>query len=355
MKIGYDREKSEEYGRKFGIAILNTDDRLAGLPVAGHKAIDGLIESAKAAGLDNNDTENKEGYLVVPVEYPLVSTRVMRAVMAAVTMIIDREGSCGYARATFEGKKGFPVFVPADRMPGGRADLSALPEDMLMVPVDEEGCMLRSDTPEGYADIRAFVDKGYAREKLELLTARKKIFLVCCGESDSLSDDIAQAMMEDVEAEALGMDKFGKEPMPAIERIYSCSQNEARETADTIRRRVNAMLPDPVDVRSVSGLDDIDEAEESIYDMQYRVIGAFRELLRNDDAKDIIIVAHSAVIRALENNIKGLRVDDQWEPIKKGSFRMFEPFPEQPSEKVHGDKPMNMNDMIMDSVLDYYD
>ncbi|MDO4177054.1 MAG: histidine phosphatase family protein, partial [Bacillota bacterium] len=324
--------------------------------------------------------------------------------------------------ATFEGKKGHPLFVPAEYIDEicdfeGEGGLAAVTDrhEMLRVETGEEGCILDMDTPEGYEDIKTFVAKGFAREKLELLTARKRIFLVRHGETEqhdepmfigqydvplsdegrkqaeSLGHDIAEAMREDVEAEALGMDKFGKEPMPAIERIYASDLARASETAEIICEKVNEILPEQakVKVKTISGLREINlgqwdgravseiKAEfpeeyekrgknllsfklrgggaENFYDMQYRVVAAFRELLRNDDAKDIIIVAHSAVIRALENNILGGHVEDQWEPMKKGSFRMFEPFPEQPSEKVHGDKPMNMNDMIMDSVLDYYD
>lgn len=148
------------------------------------------------------------------------------------------------------------------------------------------------------------------------------------------------------------MDKFGREAMPAIERIYASDLVRAGETAGIICDKINAILPKPVKVKSLRGLREIDlgawdgrkiseireeypaeyenrgtnmmsfklrgSGAENFYDMQYRVIGAFRELLRNDDAKNIIIVAHSGVIRILENNIKGLRVDDDWEPIKRG-------------------------------------
>ena len=36
-------------------------------------------------------------------------------------------------------------------------------------------------------------------------------------------------------------------------------------------------------------------------------------------------------------------------------LRMLEPFPEKQNEKVHGDKPMNMNDMTMEAVLEMYE
>ena len=63
---------------------------------------------------------------------------------------------------------------------------------------------------------------------------------------------------------------------------------------------------------------------ENFYDVQYRAVKALRHILKKDNAEDIIIVSHSAVIRALENNLKGLRVDDDWQPVSKGSFRIID-------------------------------
>ncbi len=474
MRIGYNRDKSEEYGARFGAVILaaglssRMKDFKPLLPVDGRTAIEGLIETAKAAGLTditvvtghgreqlsqallqhrvneafNEDYESgmfssiqaglekawqsgKEGYLLMPVDCPLISISVMRAVMDRV--MEDSEGQNAFAVAVFEGKKGHPLYIPAGRIDeilssDGRGGLAAITDryadTMLRVETGEEGCILDMDTPEGYEDIRKFVAKGFAREKLELLTARKRIILVRHGEtrqheepmfigqydvplSDEgraqavkLGQEIAGLMAEDVEAELLGMDKFGKEPMPAIERIYSSDLVRAKETAEIIAEEINKAYPQlaemaggPIGVRYNEGLREIslgdwdghpirgvsekypEEYErrgrdiysfkmrgaESFYDMQYRALDALRGILRNDDAKDIIIVAHSGVIRALENNILGKRVDDEWDPVEKGGLRMLEPFPEKQNEKVHGDKPMNMNDMTMEAVLEMYE
>lgn len=62
---------------------------------------------------------------------------------------------------------------------------------------------------------------------------------------------------------------------------------------------------------------------ENFYDMQYRAVAALRDLLADDDGRNIIIVTHSGVIRALENNLRGLRVDDDWAPIEKGTYRIW--------------------------------
>ena len=505
MRIGYNRLETEEYASRFGAVILaaGLSSRMKAfkplLPVDGMPAIAGLIESVRAAGIDditvvtgynrealvpvlaqygvreayNENYEGgmmtsvkaglakasglacssaaakasancggKAGYLLMPVDCPLISVSVLRKVMSGITDAnrrgitdanhwgitdADHSGATAaaaaarFAVAVFEGKKGHPIYVPSEHIEEilayeGENGLAGITdryaEGMIRIETGEEGCVLDMDTPEGYEDIKKFVEKGFAREKLELLTARKRIFLVRHGETKQhaepmfigqydveLSEDgriaaakaaeqISAAMAEDVEAEMLGMDKFGKEPMPAIERIYSSDLVRARETAEIIKDKVNKALPDPVKVRCNAGLREINlgawdgrpvskirtefpeefqrrgrdmfafkmRGMESFYDMQYRVMAAFREILRGDDAKDIIIVAHSGVIRVLENNIKGLHVDDEWEPLEKGGFRMLEPFPEQPSEKINSkEKPMNMEDMIMDSVLDYYE
>ena len=329
--------------------------------------------------------------------------------------------------ALFEGKKGHPLYIPGSRIEeilgaGGTGGLAAITDkyadSMIRVETGEEGCLLDMDTPEGYEDIKRFVAKGFAREKLELLTARKRIILVRhgetrqhdepmfigqydvplskegCAQAQAAGQEIVKLMAEDVEAELLGMDKFGKEPMPAIERIYSSDLVRAMETAGIIADAINKAYPQltemtggPIRIKRDPGLREIslgswdgrpirevaeqypEEYErrgkdifsfkmrgaESFYDMQYRVKAAFRNILRNDDAKDIIIIAHSGVIRALENSIRGLQVSDPWDPVPKGDLRMLEPFPEKQSERVHGDKPMNMNDLTMEAVLEMYE
>ncbi len=481
MRIGYDREESIDYGKKIGAVILagGLSSRMKEfkplLHVDGMPAVEGLIESAKVAGIDdiivvtghnrelldpilrkhgvreayNPDYKDgmfssinaglreamkdigeslaaKAGYLIMPVDCPLISARVIRTLMAGVLAkkeeAIEEDRENNFAVVTFDGKKGHPLYIPVSKAQEimdheGEGGLNTITdkyiEEMLRVPVDEEGCILDMDTMEDYQDIRNFVEKGFAREKLELLTARKRIFLVRHGETlqheepmfigqydvelsedgriqaEILGREIAQAMREDVEAEALGMDKFGREPMPAIERIYSSDLKRARQTAEIIREHVNKMLPNPVEIEFHEGLRELnlggwdgkpirevkekysEEFErrgrdiftfklrngmENFYDMQYRVVNTLREILRNDDAKDIIIVAHSGVIRALENNINGLKVENDWEPIKKGQFRMLEPFPVQPNERDRQeDKPMSSDSLTMESLLEYYE
>lgn len=332
MKIGYDRNIAEEYGKDFGVIILaaglssRMKDFKPLLHVDGRTAIEGLIEAVKAAGLnditvvtgyereklmpviarnevyeafndkyeegmfssirkglENTKDRERKGFFIIPVDCPLISVSVMRKLMAAA----EKEPA-DFAVAAFEGKKGHPLYVPMSYVKeicacDGQGGLAAVTDryDMNRVETGEECCVLDMDTPEGYADIRAFADKGFRREKLELLTARKRIFLVRHGETEqhrepvfigqydvplneegrsqaeTAGKQIAELMREDVEAEALGMDRFGKEPLPAIERIYSSDLSRAKETADIIRAQINSILPEPVEVKSFEGLREI--------------------------------------------------------------------------------------------------
>ena len=63
---------------------------------------------------------------------------------------------------------------------------------------------------------------------------------------------------------------------------------------------------------------------ENFYDVQYRAVKALRIILKADSSRDRVIVSHSAVIRALENNLKAMQVDDYWDPVDKCSYRTIE-------------------------------
>ena len=171
MRIGYNREKTDEYSKRYGVIILaaGLSSRMQAfkplLPVDGRPAIEGLIETAKAAGLRditvvtghnrerlqpvlmrhdaaeayNEDYESgmfssikaglakasqtaaaenavKDGYLLMPVDCPLISVSVLRAVMDAVLAAPDKAGSDAFAVAVFEGKKGHPLYIPQKRI-----------------------------------------------------------------------------------------------------------------------------------------------------------------------------------------------------------------------------------------------
>jgi len=63
---------------------------------------------------------------------------------------------------------------------------------------------------------------------------------------------------------------------------------------------------------------------ENFYDVQYRAVKALRKILETDDSQNIVLVSHSAVIRAIENNLKGMSVNDPWDQIGKCAYRILE-------------------------------
>ena len=63
---------------------------------------------------------------------------------------------------------------------------------------------------------------------------------------------------------------------------------------------------------------------ENFYDLQYRVVKALIQLLKEDPRRDIIIVAHKGVLRAIENNLKGGCVSDDWKAMDNGEVRVVE-------------------------------
>ena len=61
---------------------------------------------------------------------------------------------------------------------------------------------------------------------------------------------------------------------------------------------------------------------ENFYDLQYRVVKALTDILKKDDSREIFIVAHSGVIRCIENNLKGGSVEDAWQKPETGGVRV---------------------------------
>ena len=346
------------------------------------------------------DYPDKKGFFLVPVDCPLITIRAFRELMMAADAADEK--SCGGASEdaddffvpTFEGKKGHPLLIPAGRIPeilayegdGGLKGITdQYPDRMIRVPVPDEEIVMDMDTPEGYEEIRRFTEYGFQREKLEVLSSRKRIILVRHGQTrqheepmfigqydvelsedgilqaEALGDQMAELIENDVIAQTSWIEgiSLGREPLPAIEKIYCSDLSRSVETAKIIAGKINdAYLEEGIraGVKPMKELREIDLGEwdgrpiseiresqpeeyecrgndiftfktgnraENFYDMQYRAVKALRSILAEDYGRNLIIVAHSGVIRALENNLKGLRVDDPWDPVEKGSYRIW--------------------------------
>ena len=413
------------------------------MDVGGVTAVEGLIDSVRAAGIDdiavvtgygrerlqpviagagvaeayNPDFDRgmftsiqtgirrarelfhmAEGYFLMPVDCPLISPAVIgkltdsiKGEFAEEVKAADaadfcpeyegRAGACGRygqgkCRVTecfyvpvFEGKKGHPLFIPAAYGKeiceyGGEGGLKAITDKywnrMIRVPVEDEGCILDMDTPEGYREILSFLEKGRRREPLEGLAAGRRIFLIRHGQTrqhdekmfigqyDVELSDEGRLMMKETAGKLAG---YGI----AVDHIYCSDLIRASESADIIAAELNRCgfgKPeivkkenfreialgswDGVPVREIKEKFPVEyqrrgqeiftfktgNRAENFYDMQYRAVRELRRILESDKSRDIILVTHSGVIRALENNLKGDRVNDPWDAVPKGGYVM---------------------------------
>ena len=309
------------------------------------------------------------GYLVMPVDCPLISAETVRTVAEHAGH--DSSGE-NFFVPVFEGKKGHPLFVPKfyaeeicsyDGAGGLKAVTDKYWDRMVRIPVSDEGCLLDMDTQESYSELLEFYRSGCVRKDLQELACGRHIALVRHGETMQHAEKMfigqydvplnEKGHMQIVQsAEQLAAD-FA---CPRV--IYASDLSRTMESAEiilrTFREKNNGKYPEIVkepgfreinlgkwDGQPVSRIkaefpeeymrrgEDMfifktGNKSENFYDMQYRAVKTLRKILENDDSKQIIIVAHSGVIRALQNNLEGKRVNDEWTPVPKGGFVVIE-------------------------------
>lgn len=327
----------------------------------------GMMTSVKA-GIAKAAGSGQTGCILMPADCPLISAEALRKVLKAA-------GGDEFAVATFEGKKGHPLYIPACRIreimeydgPGGLAAVTDRhSEGMLRVETGEEGCVLDMDTPEGYEAIKNFAAVGFKRRPIKALAEGRHIFLVRHGETEPHEGSVFMgqhdaALSEKGRQSAAGagvriarlLEQYIADGVPPVRKIYSSDLMRAAESAEIIRKRAELLCGGQIEICLDRGLREINlgpwdgrliseirtefpeeyarrgqdmfafklRGMENFYDLQYRVKAAFRDILVKDKDECIIIVAHSGVIRVLENTLRGMRVDDDWEPLEKGGVR----------------------------------
>lgn len=313
------------------------------------------------------------GYFLMPVDCPLISPEVIGKLAERISED-SAKNALGKYRITdcfyvpvFEGKKGHPLFIPAVYGQeiceyGGEGGLKAITDKywdrMVRVPVEDEGCILDMDTPEGYREILSFLGSGCRRASVEDLAAGRRIFLIRHGQTrqhdekmfigqyDVPLSDEGRRMMKETAGRLADYDI-------TADHIYCSDLTRASESAaiiaselaapggrepDIIKtkalREISLGSWDGVPIREIKerypaeyqrrGQDifafKIGNRAENFYDMQYRAVRELRRILENDSSRDIVVVTHSGVIRALENNLKGRRVNETWDAVPKGGY-----------------------------------
>lgn len=322
-----------------------------------------------------------KGAFLMPVDCPLITRGVLKALGDTVSEkagIAAADMADSFMVPVFEGKKGHPLMIPASYIdeicsydgPGGLKGITdKYWNKMVRVPVEEEGCVMDMDTPEGYLEITEFLKAGCRREPLQQLAAGKRISLVRHGETRQHDEKMfigrydvpleegaeknVRAMAEKLYAQ-LGCGAEATDAgcsAAAPDRIYVSPLKRAVQTGEIFREVLGSDLCiiedlqelslgpwDGMPVREVKekfpeeylrrGEDmfafKVGNKAENFYDVQYRAVKALRKILEADSSHDIVIVTHSTVIRALENNLKGKKVDDEWRPVPKNSYIMVD-------------------------------
>lgn len=490
------------------IAVVSGHNREALLPVIKRAGVSEVYNENYAAGMFSSiraglgyakDVFTRaQGFFLMPVDCPLISRAVLVRLMRAAEAGLLGESDTALDEAArplesngaavpkpvndvggpvkksaaaknfyvpvFEGKKGHPLLIPAAYSgeicgydgPGGlKAITDQYWDRMVRIPVEDEGCLLDMDTPEGYEEILDFQKSGGRRESLQKLAAGRRIFLIrhgqtkqhaekmfigrydvplkedSCGQVEAMAESLARVLADKeackdassccasaAEAEAskrYSPAEHDSESALSGGIIYTSPLRRAEQTAEIIRavlmqeeahggkavaaeaaedlmsgkaqschagnqadteaqmdcgnqsaaerqagkrnadegkNRLQWELQQVTDLQEIA-LGDWDgkpiseiktkypleyehrgadifafktgNRAENFYDVQYRAVKALCRILAEDQSRDIVLVTHSTVIRALENNLIGLRVDDPWEQLPKNDFRVIKP------------------------------
>lgn len=327
----------------------------------------GMFSSIKAGIVAiRNQAPETEGVFLMPADCPLISSKVITAVM-------QRANDRDFCVPVFNGKKGHPLFIPRkyfdeicgyDGLGGLKAITDKYWDKMIRVPVEEEGCIMDMDTPEGYEEIKQFLEAGCKRAPLHELAKGRRIFLVRHGQTRQHDEKmfigrydvpLAAGAEKDITAmaEQLRKQNITETAGQGRLKIYTSPLLRAKQTAEIIidtlgKEEVELCIEEDFQEISLGAWDGIPVREikeqfpneyerrgndmfafktgnkaENFYDVQYRAVKALRKILKADSSRDIVIVSHSAVIRALENNLKGMQVDDYWQLVDKCSYRII--------------------------------
>lgn len=343
---------------------------------------DGMFSSVKKGILSIREkAPGIKGVFLMPVDCPLISSFVL-------TELMQRAEDDDFCVPVFEGKKGHPLFIPKKYFdeiceydgPGGlKAITDKYWEHMKRIPVDEEGCLMDMDTPEGYEEIKAFLRAGCKREPLHELAVGRKICLIRHGQTRQHAEKmfigrydvpLAEGAEDSVKKmtsliiEELKTKAFSPGGTETPKKIYVSSLKRALQTAEIIKTfwetsdaEKDGLTGNNIELCTEEDFQEISLGEwdgktvrevkekypeeyarrgrdmfafktgnkaENFYDVQYRSVKTMRKILEGDKSQVIVIVAHSAVIRALENNLKGLKIDDMWQPMDKCQYRIIE-------------------------------
>jgi len=351
LVTGYDREKLIPVIKKSGIkeAYNPNFDK-------------GMFTSIKA-GIEALRDE-LDGFFIIPVDCPLVMKETFEMLVS--------ESPEFFTVPTYMGKKGHPIYVPmiykeeiikSESKNGLKAIVDIYGDKLILKDSGSESVVIDMDTNADYRDLLEYYREGCRETDLcELADGRRFIF-VRHGKTEQHKEKIflgqtdipmSQKGTEQVEIAAFEISRL----KPMTSHVYSSDLKRAAETAEIIcgmtaisaviyEKDFREMSLGEWDGKFISSIKErypkeyekrgkdifrykFDHTAENFFDLQYRVIKRLKKILEQDHRKDIVITAHSGVIRVIENNLKGLDVSDEWEALENGGVRVIE-MPERKS------------------------
>lgn len=340
----------------------------------------GLVDMKKGnqneSGENRQGRENLDGCFIIPVDCPLCGGEALAKMISILMKKEKPKESDEFAVPTFMGKKGHPLFVPElyfdeiikyEGVGGLKGITDKYFEKMLRIPVDFEGVVLDMDNRASYESLIEFYDdwksgKNSLQVSLKELAKGRRIVLIRHGQirqhkekiflgkiDEPLSEE-GRTQAKEAGKELLALEKEGFD----IKNIYTSPLKRAKETAEIIAETCNEFVESVTEMKDISEMSlgswdgkyiseikkkypkeyelrgrnifafKIGNGSENFYDVQYRVVNAVKEVLRKDSSRDIAIVAHKGVLRALENNLRGKSVEDPWKEMKNCQIRVID-------------------------------
>ncbi len=339
----------------------------------------GISAGIEACKINTGSTAPLSAFLMAPVDSPLVPAEIILRLTEE-----HMKNPEAFIVPCYHGKKGHPLLIPAlytdeilsyqgDR--GLKGITSRYDEKMIRLETNCEAVVLDMDTPEGYEEmLRKFSGSGRTESDLLRDLSGRRLFLVRHGEIRQHKEKIFLGQYDTplsekgrCQAAAAGSQLAGYDLK--TEKIYTSDLIRAEETADIIAEtlhqyklqgasgayegkrpeiikdpglremslggwdgrfisEIRALYPDLYEKRGKDILSfKFDNDSENFYDLRYRVAKSVKKILSEDCKGDIVIVAHSGVIKVLQSAIWGTDIlDELKKPVGNGQVKLLQPF-----------------------------
>ncbi|MDD3168331.1 MAG: histidine phosphatase family protein [Eubacteriales bacterium] len=316
----------------------------------------GIAKALSGSKAGAEPRETPEGFFLMLVDCPLVPPEVIERMIDQ-----HREQPDAFIVPCFRGKKGHPLFIPAQYAEeilayegeGGLKAITNRYEDRLIrLEAGTEAVVLDMDTPEGYKELlEQYSRTGTAEFEAEGELKGKRLFLIRHGEIRQHSEKIFLGQT-DIPLSGKGREQAAaaadllKQHGCSPSRIYVSDLSRTMETAEIISSRLNpqAVLVGESRLRELSLGDwdgrfiseirekhpeeyqkrgenlltyKIGHNSENFYDLRYRAMKGFQHILEQEKKAekpcgDVVIITHSGVINVILSALCHTELEDQF-------------------------------------------